>query len=123
MRKIILSALICCAVMVQLTCFAQAPEQLVTEAYVYTGTLYYCDAARNKIVLKNVQPVGSIDEKNTATAAEAEYNEIWVSGGGTLGDGSLVPMEDLNRYADSNVRVIITRSAAEGIRVVTLKFL
>lgn len=123
MKKIIAAALMCCILLGSLTVFGLEPDQLVTEAYFYTGTLYYCDAARNKIVLKNVKPSGDVDEKNTRTAAEAEYTEVWISGHGTLGDGSTVPLEDMNRYADSNVRVIMIRSAAEGVRVVALKFL
>lgn len=123
MRKFVAAVLMCCILLGSLTVWGLEPQQLVTEANFYTGTLYYCDAARNKIVLKNVKPMGEVNEANRRTAAEAEYTEVWISSSGTLGDGGIVPIEELNRYADSNVRVLMTRSAAEGVRVVALRFL
>ena len=59
----------------------------------------------------------------SATAQEAEYKEINISCMGQVGDGQMVPQEYMNIYADGAVKVIIVRSAYEGLRVVGLKFI
>ena len=123
MKKLI--AILCISVILLNfgSAFAVEPEQLISEACFYSGTLYYCDAERNKIVLKDVEPIGKINEKNTRTANEADYSEIWVSGRAELMDGSEVPLGECNRYVDSRVRVLITRSAADDLWVINIKFL
>ena len=97
---------------------------LITEAHVYTANLYYCDHANSKVVLKNVKPMGVLNDQSQRTAAEAEYSEIWISSGDiTLTDGTKIKPEAMNHYIDSNLRVVITRSPGEGIRVVKVNFL
>ncbi len=123
MKKLMVIALIILSLLQFGSVFAQTSEELITNASFYTGTLYYCDAARNKIVLKNVKPMGKTNSQNRLTALEAEYNEIGVSGAAYLQDGSAIPLEECNRYADSYVRILITQSDADGLRVVNIKFL
>ena len=123
MRKIILSLLICAVIFGSVSVSAIEPEKIITEAYTYTANLYYCDGEGNKIVLKNVKPTGELNPKKSATAQEAEYNEINISCMGQVGDGQMVPQEYMNVYADGAVKVIIVRSAYEGLRVVGLKFI
>lgn len=96
-------------------------SRLFSEAYYYTATLYYCDSARNKVVLKNVKPSGFATTEKRRTALDATYQEIPFSGTGRLKDGTAVLLEELNYYADCNVGVVITRNKAEGIRVVALQ--
>ncbi len=100
--------------------FAVEPERRMSEAYYYTASLYYCDSARNKIVLKYVKPTGMATTEKRRTVSEATYNEIPISCTVRLKTGEYVPLEELNHYADSEVGVVITRNKAEGIRVVAL---
>ena len=123
MRKIFLLLLICATIFSSVPVGAIEPEKLITEAYTYTANLYYCDGEGNKIVLKNVKPVGELNPKKSATAQEAEYKEIYISCMGLVGDGQMVPQEYMNIYADGAVKVIIVRSVYEGLRVVGLKFI
>lgn len=115
---------LCLAVLMlcPVTGFAVEEDRLFTEAYCYKAVLYYCDAPRNKIVLKNVIPIGTKNAENNRTALEATYNEIWISGSARLQNGGYVPQGELNFYADSNVEVVITRNQAEGLRVVAMRF-
>ena len=102
--------------------FAVSPELLITEAYAFTGVLYFCDSTAKTVVLKDVKPL-SIDAGAEKMATEANYNEIMTADSGySLQDGSKLNLEDLNVYADSNVRAVIVRNAL-GIKVVSLKFL
>ncbi len=103
--------------------YAIEPEQLITEVNIYKANLYYCDSARGKIVLKNVKPVGTATPQSLATASDAEYNEICITGDGQLKRGEIVPQEYFNVYADNQVRVIIIRSQSEGLRALGLRFL
>lgn len=103
--------------------FATEPERLMTEAYYYTATMYYCDSARNKIVLKYVKPNGMATTEKRRTVTEATYNEIPISCSGRLPDGTYIGLEEFNAYADRAVGVVITRNKAEGIRVTALRFL
>ena len=123
MKKIAAAALFCCILFGSLSAFGIEQGKMIEEAYYYTAKLFYCDPTRSKIVLTDVKPTGESDEVKTRTASEAEYNEICLSGSGRFTDGVVIPPDDFNRYADSNVGVVITRSAAGEIRVVALKFL
>ena len=96
---------------------------LIEDAGYYTAKLYYCDAYRSKIVLKDIKPTGSNSEIKSKTAMDAEYTEIDISGNGKFSDGVEIEPVEFNRYADSNVGVIITRNASDGLRVVALRFI
>lgn len=122
MKKILSAILVFVISAYNLGTFAIEPEKMITEAYYYSASLYYCDAESHTVVLKNVKPVGKLDEANKATAEAAEYVEIPIYSNGRLQDGKVVPMEDLNIYADSDVMVAIIRNAAGEMRVVALKF-
>ncbi len=111
-----------CFLMSGIAVFAQEPQPIITEAYFYTGTLYYCDPVESKVVLKNVNAMGNINEKNTRTAAEAEYAELPISGTVTLKDGRVISYEECNYYPDSEVRVLITRSDDDTLRVIQMRF-
>lgn len=107
---------------VSVSAFAVPPELLITEAYAFTGVLYFCDSTAKTVVLKDVRPL-STGEGAARMAVEAEYNELMMTDTGySLQDGSKLNLEDLNIYADSNVRAVIVRNAL-GIKVVSLKFL
>ncbi len=99
------------------------PSILVGEAYLYTGILYYCDAEGNKIVLKEVKPLGVANEQSEKTAKEADYTELCFSGNGRLANGEVVPKAELNHYVDSKAQMILVRSPKEGLRVVAFRFL
>lgn len=60
---------------------------------------------------------------NPSLLAETEYREIPVFGPARFADGSPLPLADCNIYADSQVRVLLTRSEAKGWYVTQLKFL
>lgn len=122
MKKRIAAALTAC-LLLGTGGYAIEPSEIVSEANFYTGTLYYCDATRNKVVLKNVKPMGTMNEKSRKTAAEAEFQELDLLGEVQVEDGSTVDAEICNRFADSNVRALIVRSEAKGLQVVTLKFM
>ncbi len=98
-------------------------KPLMTEANFYTGNLYYCDAERNKLVLKNVNPMGEKNLKTTQTAHDVEYTEIPILGMVQMKDGAILPLADCNVYADSAVRVLITRDSEGVLRAVQMKFL
>lgn len=100
---------------------AAEESQLFSEAYYYTASLYYCDSARNKVVLKNVKPSGFATTEKRRTVMDATYQEIPFSGSARLSNGSYIPLEELNYYADHTVGVVIVRNKAEGIRVVALQ--
>ncbi len=102
--------------------FALEEDRLITAVDYFTASLYYCDAERGKVVLKDVKPVGYANTDRRRTMSQAEYTEIPISGTARLGDGSYIPLKELNAYADCSVGVIITRNKAEGIRVVALQF-
>ena len=97
-------------------------DRLITTVDYYTATLYYCDSARHKVVLKNVKPTGVATTERRKTMQQAEYNEIWISGSARLTNGTYIPLEELNHYVDREVGVVITRNRAEVIRVVALHF-
>ena len=122
MKKILSAILIFVISAYSMGTFAIEPEKMITEAYYYSATLYYCDAESQRVVLKNVKPMGKLDELNKATAESAEYIEIPIYSNGRLQDGKAVPMEDLNIYADSEVMAAIIKNAAGEMRVVALKF-
>ena len=103
--------------------FAVDPSLLIEDAGYYTAKLYYCDAYRSKIVLRDVKPTGNDSEIKSETAMDAEYTEIDISGNGKFSDGVEIEPVEFNRYADSNVGVIITRNASDGLRVVALRFI
>lgn len=102
--------------------FAIEPEKLITEAYYYSASIYYCDAESRTVVFKNVKPMGKINDINRATATAAEYVEMPIYSDGRFQDGKVVPMEDLNIYADSEVMAAIVRNVAGEMRVIALKF-
>lgn len=123
MKKLITAVLTFCFMLGSVSVFALEPDALIGEAYFYTGSFYYCDPVRNKVVLRNVKPMGTVNEQNTATARDAEYTELDILGEAQVGDGSTVPLENCNRFADSNVRVLMIRSRAKGPQVISIKFL
>lgn len=103
--------------------YAAPPELMITDARVYTAKLYYCDAYRGKIVLTDITPSGEKTDGKTRTAFEAEYTEINICCDGVFSDGIKIPQSEFNKYADSTVRIIITRNASDEMRVVVLKFI
>lgn len=100
---------------------AAEEDQLFSEAYYYTASLYYCDSAQRKVVLKDVKPTGFATTAKRRTAMNATYQEIPFSGSARRNNGSYIPLEELNYYADHTVGVVIVRNKAEGIRVVALQ--
>lgn len=102
--------------------FAEELPPLITEAYFYTGTLYYCDAEYGVVVLRDVSVMGNANEKNTKTALEAEYNEIPIVGPVIFKDKSEISLADCNYYPDNKVRALITRDASGALRVLQLRF-
>ncbi len=101
---------------------AMEPQPIITEAYFYTGTLYYCDAECGVVVLRDVSVMGNANEKNTKTAADAEYTEIPVVGPVIFKDKSEISLSDCNYYPDNKVRALITRDSAGALRVLRLSF-
>ncbi len=122
MKKIFSAILVFVILAHSMACFAIEPEKLITEAYYYSASIYYCDAESRTVVFKNVKPMGKINDINRATAIAAEYVEIPIYSDGRFQDGRVVPMEDLNIYADSQVMAAIVRNAVGEMRVIALKF-
>lgn len=122
MKKKLMALVLAVSLLGSVPVFGMEPERLMSEAYYYTASLYYCDSARNKIVLKYVKPTGMATTEKRRTVSEATYNEIPISCSGRLKTGEYVSLEELNNYVDSEVGVVITRNKAEGIRVVALHF-
>ena len=122
MKKKLMAILLTLSLLGSVPAFALEPEKRMSEAYYYTANLYYCDSARNKIVLKNVKPVGMATTEKRRTIIDATYNEISISCSGRLKNGEYIPLEEFNNYADCEVGVVITRNKAEGIRVAALLF-
>lgn len=102
--------------------FATEPQPIITEAYFYTGKMYYCDAESGVVVLRDVSVVGNANERNSKTAADAEYNEIPVVGPVIFKDKSEISLSDCNYYPDNKVRALIVRDSAGALRVLQLKF-
>ena len=75
------------------------------------------------MVLKSIVPVvESSDAKQTAK--EAEYLEISVAPDGLrMSDGSVITVEWLNAYADSDVRFVLTKSADGFLAIPFLRFI
>lgn len=122
MKKLI--AILCIiACLLSVNAFAIEADKLIRQADFYTGTLFYCDAERGMVVLKNVQPVGERTEARKWVCNNATYNEIPIYGSAVVSDGSNVPFEYCNLYADSQVRVLITRDSSDRLQVVSMKFL
>ena len=114
-----LIAILCIvACLISISAFAIETDKLICQADFYTGTLYYCDAERGMAVLRNVQPIGENTEARRWVSNEATYNELPVCGNVNLSNGDNVPLEDCNLYADSNVRVLIIRDAADRLQIV-----
>ena len=122
MKKLVSAILVLVILAHSIGAFAIEPEKLITEAYYYSASLYYCDAENHTVVFKNVKPMGKINDINRATALAAEYLEMPLYSDGRFQDGRVVPMEDLNIYADSDVMAAIIRNAAGEMRVIALKF-
>ena len=122
MKKLFSAILVFVILAHSMMSFAIEPEKMITEVHYYSASLYYCDAENRTVVFKNVKPMGEINDINRATAAAAEYIEIPIYSDGRFLDGRVVPMEDLNIYADSMVMAAIVRNAAGGMRVIALKF-
>lgn len=101
--------------------FATELPPMITEAYFYTGTLYYCDAEYGVVVLKDVSVMGAENERNTKTATDAEYTEIPVVGPVIFKDKSEISLSDCNYYPDNKVRALITRNSAGELRVLQLR--
>lgn len=123
MKKLAAAILAGCIAFGCTSAFAIEPSLLIEDAGYYTAKLYYCDAYRSKIVLKDVKPTGVNSEIKNKTAMDAEYTEIDISSRGRFSDGIEIEPVEFNRYADNNVGVIITRNAADGLRVVALRFI
>ncbi len=122
MKKKIIALLLVSSLLGSVPVFGMEKERLMSEAYYYTASLYYCDSARNKIVLKYVKPTGMATTEKRRTVTDATYNEIPISCNGRLKTGEYIPLTELNNYVDCEVGVVITRNKAEGIRVVALHF-
>lgn len=122
LKKLVAGAVAAVLMSFSVSASAVSPELLITEAYAFTGVLYFCDSAAKTVVLKNVKPL-TAGEGAVRMANEAEYNELMTTESGySMRDGTKLNIEDLNVYADSNVRVVMVRNAL-GIKVVSLRFL
>lgn len=97
-------------------------DKLITELYAFTGKLYYCDLPTDRVVLKSVTPAWDITPAK-AMAKEAEYMEIRISSDGLfMADGTKIQPESLNIYADSDVWVIIARTAEGNLIIPYFQF-
>lgn len=123
MKKIIAAALFCCILSVTSVVLGVEQNQITEEAYYCTAKLFYCDPSDSKVVLTDVTPVGETTPSKTWTAANTEYTEVKLVGGGRFSDGITIPQEELNMYADSNVGVVVIRKANDEICVAALRFL
>ena len=124
MKRKIIAALLCLVLIYSsVLCFATEPEKRIQFAGLFGAELYYCDSVRNKIVLKNVQAFGGTDDIKKQIITETEYNEVDVICGGVFPDGVKTEQEELNRYADSRVAVVLARTADGTVIVTALRFL
>lgn len=122
MKKLV--AMLCTiACVININAFAIEDDKLICQADFYTGTLYYCDAERGMVVLKNVRAVGEETESRKWVSVNASYTELPVYGNASLSNGSHVPFADCNLYADSEVRVLIIRDASDRLQIVNMRFL
>lgn len=122
MKQKLIALCLLCSLLCPMHAFALEEERLITTVDYFTANLYYCDAESRTVVLKDVKAVGYANTERRRTMQQAEYTEIPISGTARLGDGSYIPLEEINAYADCSVGVILTRNRAEGIRVVALQF-
>ena len=122
MKKLI-ATLCIIACLLSVNAFAIEADKLICQADFYTGKLFYCDAERGMVVLQNVLPVGERTEPRKWVCNNATYNEIPIYGSVIMSDGSDVPFEYCNLYADSQVRVLITRDSSDRLQIVSMKFL
>ncbi len=99
-----------------------AADKQTIGTWVFSGKLFYCDTPTNRVVLKSVAPV--LPSIETAQLArEAEYLEISIAPGGLrMNDGSLIGVEDLNSYVDSNVWFVMTKAADGCLAIPYLRF-
>lgn len=122
LKKLVAGVLASVIMIFSVSAFAVEPELLITEAYAFTGVLYFCDSTEKTVVLKNVTPLSG-GEGAGRMAKEAEYTELMTADSGySLKSGTELNLEDLNVYADSRARIVIVRSGS-GLKVVSLRFL
>ena len=122
MKKWIAAFLVFCSLFAALPVFAE-DSYLIADAGFYMAQLYYCDAESGKVVLKNVTPVGTRNNKNTEISQKATYQELSIAGTVRLPDGNAVPLADCNLYADSQVRVLLIRTKGDSLHIINMKFL
>ncbi len=123
MKRKVIAALLCFMLIGSTACFAIEPEKKIQYAGLYTANLYYCDSARNKVVLKGVQTFGNLNDTQKEIITAAEYNELDIICGGVFKDGITTGQAELNRYADSPVAVVLARTADGTVIVTALRFL
>ncbi|MBQ3573723.1 MAG: hypothetical protein IJA16_03910 [Clostridia bacterium] len=97
-------------------------QGLIKEVYALSGTLYYCDTPTERVVLRSLAPTFDTAEAR-AIAKEAEYLEIKVSPDGIfMADGTKNSVEGLNVFADSEVWVIVVKTADGNLEIPYFSF-
>lgn len=97
-------------------------QGLINEVYALSGTLYYCDTPTERVVLRSLTPIFDTAGAR-AIAKEAEYLEIKVSPDGIfMANGTKNSVEGLNVFADSDVWVIIVKTADGNLEIPYFSF-
>ncbi len=97
-------------------------QGLINEVYAFSGTLYYCDTPTGRVVLRSLSPIFDTAGAK-AIASAAEYLEIRVSPDGIfMADGTKNSVEGLNAFADSDVWVIIVKTADGNLEIPYFSF-
>ena len=97
-------------------------QGLINEVYAFSGTLYYCDTPTGRVVLRSLAPIFDTAGAR-AVAKEAEYLEIKVSPDGIfMADGTKNSVEGLNVFADSEVWVVIVKTADGNLEIPYFSF-
>ena len=97
-------------------------QGLIKEVYALSGTLYYCDTPTERVVLRSLAPTFDTAEAR-AIASAAEYLEIKVSPDGIfMADGTKNSVEGLNVFADSEVWVLIVKTADGNLEIPYFSF-
>lgn len=111
-KRLILIVAAICILLSGFSAYAEeAANRQTIGIWAFNGKLFYCDSPTNRVVIKSVTP--AVPSVETAKIArEAEYLEISVAPDGLrMKDGSVIGINDLNSYADSNVWFVMTKSA------------
>lgn len=99
-----------------------ANHGLINEVYAFSGTLYYCDSPTRRVVLRSLAPIFNAGGAKEV-AKEAEYLEIKVSPDGIfMADGTKNSVEELNAFADSEVWVVIAKTADGNLEIPYFSF-